>query len=191
MSKYHTNWAHEERRRGDYMRTRSGIKFYPLDPAPSDFNIEDTASGLSNMPRWGGQCDFYSVAEHAVHCASAALALKLPNVDPFKMLHHDDSEGYMADLTRPLKSGLPDYKRVEANLMRAASFAYRFAWPLTPEEHELDSAMMVAESRFLFPKTTLLDFPEEPRIVLPTLRTRWSPDEAINHYRYFHNLLKP
>ena len=41
--------------RGDWMRTRSGGRFYPADPRPEEVKILDIASGLAKECRYGGQ----------------------------------------------------------------------------------------------------------------------------------------
>lgn len=191
MSSYHQNWPHVASERiGGYTRTRTGKRFFVLDPRPEEVCVEDIAFSLGNAPRWGGHSDHYPVAQHTVQCARAAIDLRLPNVNPFKMLHHDDSEGYMADMPRPIKAGLPDYRRVEGVLMPVIATAIGFAWPLTPEEHELDSAMMVAESRFLFPNTTYEDFPEGPSLPIRIPCYRWSPVRAREEFLELHYELR-
>jgi 5'-deoxynucleotidase YfbR-like HD superfamily hydrolase len=62
--------------------------------------------------RFAGQCRFFfCVAEHSI-----AVARLLPaNLKLFGLLH-DASEAYLADLPRPVKAGLPEYKAIEANV---------------------------------------------------------------------------
>lgn len=189
---YSTNWNAPEAKMqegGGYTRTRSGRKFWILNPSPEDFSVKDMAFSLSNVCRWGGHCDFYSVAQHAVMCARAALDLRHPAISPLKMLHHEASEAYMGDMVRPLKRGLPDYRAVEERMMQAAAKAVGFQWPMTEEEHALDSGMMILESRFLFPSTTREDFPEEPPFPLLFPNFRWSPREACHNFLLTHKLL--
>lgn len=48
-------------------QTRSGRTVYPLDPQPGDLHIEDIATGLAGMCRFGGMTrKHYSVAEHSL-----------------------------------------------------------------------------------------------------------------------------
>src|SRR5215217_2415409 len=55
------------KRIGDWIQTRSGVKFHLLDPKPEDFRIGDIAHALSNVCRFTGHVrKFYSVAEHSV-----------------------------------------------------------------------------------------------------------------------------
>jgi len=56
------NW-----RTGDWMHTYTGMKFYPMEPNPSDICIEDIAHALSMQCRYNGHTlQFYSVAQHCV-----------------------------------------------------------------------------------------------------------------------------
>ena len=92
-----------------YLSTYTGKKFYPYDPRPEQICIEDIAHGLSMLCRFAGQCRFFfSVAEHSI-----AVAHLLPaNLKLFGLLH-DASEAYLADLPRPVKAGLPEYRAIE------------------------------------------------------------------------------
>ena len=59
---------------GPQIRLRSGAWFDLLDPASSDFTIEDIAHGLAHTCRYAGQADgFYSVAEHSILVSKVAL----------------------------------------------------------------------------------------------------------------------
>src|SRR5271165_5200280 len=99
-----------------YLSTYTGKKFFPYDPRPEQICIEDIAHGLSMLCRFVGQCRFFSsVAEHSI-----AVARLLPaNLKLFGLLH-DASEAYLADLPRPVKAGLPEYKAIEANVERVS-----------------------------------------------------------------------
>ncbi len=104
---------------GDWMQTRSGRQFWPLDPRPEDVCIDDIAHALSMLCRFGGHCDrFYSVAEHSVyvaeHCREHALWGLL----------HDASEAYLVDVPRPLKMLMPNYRDIEAGVQRAICLAF-------------------------------------------------------------------
>lgn len=86
-------------RRGAWIQTFTGGKFWPLDPRPEDFQIADIAHALSNVCRYGGHTKrFYSVAEHAV-----IVSLYVPRQWRREALLHDLSEAYTGDMVRPLK----------------------------------------------------------------------------------------
>ena len=45
-----------QRNRGEWIRTRSGLKFYFEDPRPEDILIEDIAFHLAGLNRFTGAC---------------------------------------------------------------------------------------------------------------------------------------
>ncbi|GJE54533.1 hypothetical protein [Methylobacterium thuringiense] len=96
-------------RRGDWMQTYTGRRFWPLDPRPEDVAIEDIAHALSLQTRYGGHClRFYSVAEHSVLLARSAT-----RENALWLLLHDGAEAYLNDMVRPLKRHMPEYRAAE------------------------------------------------------------------------------
>jgi len=129
-------------RRGDWMQTFTGRRFWPLDPAPGDIFIEDIAHALSRLCRYNGHClRFYSVAEHSVH-----LARHVSRASALWALLHDASEAYLADIPRPLKAHLPGYAEMERRVM--AAVAQRFALPPEmPEEVKRADDRIIGDER--------------------------------------------
>src|SRR5271166_4350924 len=116
-------------------------KFFPYDPRPEQICIEDIAHGLSMLCRFVGQCRFFfSVAEHSI-----AVARLLPaNLKLFGLLH-DASEAYLADLPRPVKAGLPEYKAIETNVERVIAEKFELPFPMPPEVKAADQALLKDE----------------------------------------------
>ena len=57
-------------RKGDYIVTYTGLKFWPLDPRLEEFQAEDIAHALSLLCRANGHVPhFNSVAQHSIYCA--------------------------------------------------------------------------------------------------------------------------
>lgn len=128
-------------RRGDWMTTASGRKFWPLDPRPEEVDVEDIAASLSNLCRYNGHCRWhYSVAQHSVY-----VSHRVPPGMELVGLMHDATEAYCADVPRPLKRFLANYAEIETGIWLA--IAERFGLPLhIPEEvHQVDNAVLVAE----------------------------------------------
>ena len=88
-------------RTGNWMQTFSGMKYYPHDPRPEDFKIEDIAHALSMLCRYNGQCqEFMSVGQHSV-----LMSYYVSKENALWALLHDASDAYMGDMIRPIKRG--------------------------------------------------------------------------------------
>src|SRR5690242_11754504 len=86
-------------RRGDWMQTYTGRRFWPLDPRVDDIDIGDIAHHLSLVCRFAGACrEFYSVAQHCV-----GVSYVCDPKDALWGLLHDAAEAYVGDMVRPLK----------------------------------------------------------------------------------------
>src|ERR1051326_3663293 len=109
--------ATEVSRVGDWMRTYTGVRFYPSDPRPDEIFIQDIAHSLSNMCRFAGHVkEFYSVAEHSVR-----VSLACHPDDALWGLLHDASEAYVVDMPRPIKRApfMHGYRLLEAKVSLA------------------------------------------------------------------------
>ena len=116
-------------RKGDWMQTVTGRKFWPLDPNPDDICIEDIAHALSMLCRYGGHTlRFYSVAEHCCHVHDAAAP-----ENKLWALMHDASEAYISDVIRPIKPFLTGYKATEKAVMSAVCTKFGMS-EIEPEE---------------------------------------------------------
>ncbi len=108
-----------------WQRMLSGRRLDLLDPSPFDVEIEDIAHGLSRVARWNGQTAgewAYSVAQHSVLVERIVglLDRDLPQRWRLAALLHDAPEYVIGDMITPFKAVIgPDYKTVEAGLMRA------------------------------------------------------------------------
>lgn len=141
-------------RRGDWMITFTGRRFWPLDPRREEVSFLDIAHGLSMTCRYGGhtRC-FYSVAEHCVHLADHFRRENRDDLARYALLH-DASEAYIGDVIRPLKPQLPQFKEVEGPLelliMEAAGLG-----EIPREVHDADKAIIINEAVALFDVATL------------------------------------
>lgn len=118
-----------------WIQTFSGKKFDPLDPKPEDIDIEDIATALSNICRYGGHVSrFMSVAEHSYLVSLRVQELGGDLYDQKWALLHDASEAYIGDIVRPLKTQplFEDYLKVEKRLMAAIVGKYGLN-PLEPK----------------------------------------------------------
>jgi uncharacterized protein len=135
-------------RRGGFITTVSGRRFWPLDPRAADVDLGDIATALSNLCRWGGHLDrHYSVAQHSV-----LVALSLPHSLRPQGLLHDAAEAYCVDVPAPIKVYLINYEVIEARL--AAAIGDRFGvelCSLDPQVEAADIRARVTEQRDLRP----------------------------------------
>ncbi len=87
----------------------SGFAIDFTKPTRNIYHYFDIGHGLSNVCRYGGQCDqFYSVAEHSV-----TMSYLVPSEYALEALFHDATEAYLGDMPTPLKMLCPDYQRIE------------------------------------------------------------------------------
>lgn len=133
--------------------TYTNTLFYPLAPLPDEVKIEDIAHALSQMCRANGHFKtFYSVAQHSINCALEAEARGLSDRIQLACLLHDASEAYIADITRPVKIYLDEYRKIESNLQKVIFARFGLA-DLTEEEaglvHEIDNALLGYEFEHL------------------------------------------
>jgi hypothetical protein len=85
--------------------TWNNDSFDIFDPSTWTFDIDVIGKSLSNICRFGGHVNFYSVAEHSVRVADWLRKEAGTRVVLMGLLH-DATEAYIGDITRPLKHTL-------------------------------------------------------------------------------------
>jgi uncharacterized protein len=159
--------------KGPTILLQSGVYFDLLDPAGSAFTVADIAHGLAHCCRFAGQCNlFYSVAEHCWHASYIVPA-------PYRRaaLLHDAAEAFIGDVTRPLKSLLPDYKAIEKGVEAAIGARFRVEID-HPEVKAADVRMLAAEQAANMPHHDD-QWPILAGIKVPEINFRfWSPADA-------------
>lgn len=146
------------RRESAWFTVGSGWRFWPEDPRPGDFNIEDVASSLSRVCRFnghlGGALDcgpgrVYSVAHHCVLMADFA-----DDDVKFLALMHDAPEAYLCDLPTPVKRAVGGgYRSLEDRCWAALCRQYHIDCDAGAYDRlkELDARMLHSEARLFFP----------------------------------------
>ncbi len=165
-------------RRGDFMQTFTGRRFWPLDPRPEDVAIEDIAHSLSLQVRYAGHClRFYSVAEHCVLLARAAS----PEHARWALLH-DAAEAYLVDLPRPLKRHLSGYGPAEIKVMGCICFAFGLDGVMPAEVKALDNRILMDErAQKMRPTGETWNYGGATRPLGVTLQF-WSPEQAEREF---------
>jgi hypothetical protein len=148
-------------RRGDWMQTYTGKKFYPMDPQVEDVDILDIAHSLSMQCRYNGHVDqFYSVAEHCVLMSNwieeeywdAEGGGGLPLLEVLELslwaLLHDAPEAYIGDMIRPVKLHMPEFCDLDDRIMSV--IATKFNLPESPAgPGKLPEVVKEADTRIL------------------------------------------
>lgn len=175
-------------KRESWFTLASGKKFYPFDPRPEDIDIDDIALSLSHLCRFNGHChEFYSVAEHSVHCSfHVAPGFELA------ALMHDATEAYVGDLIRPIKRFIPEFEEMEEAVWRAIALKFDLPPTLPPEVKDVDNVMLVTEARDLLfdgdQRMKEWGLPQRPLtdlyILREDVRIPWTPSEAC--HRFLH-----
>lgn len=121
-------------RKGDYIGTFTGKRFWPLDPKPEDVDLEDVAHALSNICRFNGHTwYFYSVAAHSINVFELLKRHGCDRRTQLLGLLHDAAEAYCCDIPRPLKQFLPGYKEIEIGIMATIYEHFGIAEPTEVE----------------------------------------------------------
>ena len=135
-------------RKGDWMQTFTGEKFYPLDPRPEEIHLEDIAHALALTNRFGGHIpEPYSVAQH-----SLIVAGYCPEDLRLCGLMHDAPEAYLGDMVAPLKRGMPEFKAAEDRLWSAIAKRFDLPDPIPSAVMNIDLRLLVDEAQSFWPK---------------------------------------
>ncbi len=137
----------ENKRKGDWMCTFSGVTFWPLDPWPEEVFIVDIAHALANICRFQGHTkEFYSVAQHSI-----IVSQIVSPQNAFAGLLHDAAEAYVCDLIRPIKRIMGEvYADAERAVADAIGKKYGVDLAHLPQEvHDADNVVLATEKRDL------------------------------------------
>jgi hypothetical protein len=148
-------WPFSLRRRANnWMMTSTGVRYWPTCPSAHDVRIMDIAHHLSRICRYTGAIipEHYSVAEHSV-----LVSHMVPPVWAFEGLMHDATEAYCNDLSRPMKTDLPDYRRIERRNWLVICEKFGMDPELPPCVHEADVRVYLAEREQIMPPITQED----------------------------------
>jgi hypothetical protein len=176
--------------RGPWLELQSGKRWYVMDPQAKDVDIQDIASALSKVCRFGGHTrHFYSVAQHCVLGAEMIKADLRNSKAAFHFLLHDASEAYLVDIPRPVKQLMPTYKELEDMTQQVIAEKFNLDFPFPAYVHEVDNRMLVTEQRDLLPPgppyTNAVPYRK-----LDLTNETWDPGQAQRMWLGAFNLLK-
>lgn len=182
-----------ERIIGPTIMLGSGTYFDFENPEAARLTIEDVAYGLAFACRFAGQAVsratgrrvFYGVAEHCVR-----MSYIVPEGYEFDALMHEMGEPTCGDMTGPLKSICPDYKRIEKRCEAAGMIAFgvKMADPVLIKHYDL--IMLATEKRDLMPGADRHEWAwVKGAVPLPDEIVPWSPYDAAERFiARFHEL---
>lgn len=134
-------------RRGGWIVTASGAKFWPLAPRPEEVNLFDIAAALSMTCRYRGHTSrFYSVAQH-----SMLVARHVAPENRLWALLHDAPEAYLCDLAAPIRDAFPEVMAAEKRLMAVICDAFGLPREMPAEVARVDREILGDEWRALMP----------------------------------------
>ena len=159
------------------IQCRSGHYFDFLNPHQSFVLVRDIAHSLAMQCRFNGHtAQFYSVAEHSVHCSHI-----VPPEDALTALMHDAAEAFIGDVAKPLKRLLPDYAEIENTVEEAIFDKLDIPFPFPPSVKEADIRMLRLEQRDAMLSTDA--WYGMDGLVFPDVNLRfWAPTEAKNQF---------
>lgn len=130
-----------------YIETFSGKRVHFLNPDPESITIEDIAHALSRICRFNGHTrEFYSVAEH-----SWKGAVYISHPYKLGMLLHDATEAFLCDIPSPIKDYLPDYRKIEKELLEAILLKFGIEEQLPEIVKYYDLVLLSNEAHHLIP----------------------------------------
>jgi 5'-deoxynucleotidase YfbR-like HD superfamily hydrolase len=139
------------------IRTYSGKLINVFDLQVEDIDIIDICVGLSNIPRFAGQAEFYSVARHSIEVCEM-----LPKEYKLAGLLHDASEAYIGDMPTPIKQHLPDYLSMEKRIMEVVN--KKFGINVFDEKvKQADHASFIQEAKVLWSDSSRRENTDEIR----------------------------
>jgi hypothetical protein len=161
-----------DKRKGNFIMTYSGLKFYILDPRPEDVSLEDIAHALSQNCRYTGHTEFfYSVGQHSLLVGEEMI---IDNCSVKEVLYgflHDASETYLNDIARPLKPYLKEYSKMEDKVQKVVWEHFKLPEP-TEKEWEIvkfyDNKLLYNEIPILMKNPEEFGVPLEYSIEIPS-----------------------
>lgn len=182
---------------GHEIQTVSGRMVDVFDLDPELLDLGDIATGLAMFPRFAGQIYWhFSVAQHAANCCTFLAARGYDSRTCLAALHHDDDEGLLFDIPRPIKVHpmFAPIRQLALELQTACLRRWVGIEELPEAVHWVDNVMCYAEAHLLKPTSSHYDsWPERLQLSVPELdQIAWDyvipkhPRDARQHWLYLH-----
>lgn len=135
-----------------WIRTRSGLRFDPVNPDPTNVRVDDIAWALSNLCRFTGHTSsFYSVGQHSVLVSQVVKELGGSKTEQLQGLLHDATEAYLVDVALPMKRQdfMRGYRETEDKLEKTIAPVFGLETLTPPIVRRADMLTLATEARDL------------------------------------------
>lgn len=181
-----------EERQCDWIQTRSGKKFWPLDPRPEDVRLFDIIISLSRINRYLGHTRRRSinVASHSLLVDDILKLWKQPSMVRMQGLMHDAHEAYLGDHLRPvgaytffrlLDGEVVSLSDMKDRVQKVISTSLNIKWPYPEIIDQADLVALAAEGKAYMDTTEWAPLPEVPKGLKVVL---YPEEEAENKFMY-------
>jgi 5'-deoxynucleotidase YfbR-like HD superfamily hydrolase len=161
-----------------WIQTASGRAFSLTEPAPADVDLQDIASALSKIARFGGHTRRpYSVAQHC--CLVASI---VPAEFRLHALLHDAAEAYVGDIVTPLKRLVPLFSLIETRVHRAICRQFRITEEIPVCVLEADRVALATEVHQLLDGEPVNNWTSRYPTPLAVKLPSWESYEAAQEY---------
>jgi len=135
---------------------RSGTLVHLTSPDIDKIKIEDIAYALAGINRYTGHSRF-NVGQHSILVASMVPT-------PFKLeaLMHDAQEAYLGDVSKPLKTLLPAYRKIESTWETAVRMKWGLPLQKSKVVHAADMRALELEQYILFGRIAKVEGAKAP-----------------------------
>lgn len=140
----------EEKRKGNFIGTYRGGKFWVGDPRKEDVDLIAIFHALSHICRYNGHTRFmWTVGQHSL-LVERIMSDGLGYYGNYRMrllaLLHDASEAYITDIVRPLKEAINGYEDIEKEVQRVIMEKAGLGGAIYDEQIIIDEADDIALS---------------------------------------------
>lgn len=161
-------------------RTASGITVNILDPKAEMIDLHDIVQGLAYKAHFSGQINqYFSIADHSL-LTQRLVECDHPSDYELQLiaLLHDASEAYIGDMISPLKSLLPEFKKLEINLLKVIFEKFGLPYNRLPEIKTYDITAQNYEAAIFY------DMKDSPYYRYTYMIPRYAtPDESARKFK--------
>lgn len=165
---------------------------HPFQLRPGEIEIRSMARTLGNTPRFGGACQFYSVAQHLTDGTRFLLRDGADTLTALTYHLHDGGEAFPPyDLLAPVGDYFPSLRRLKHKQQAAV---YKFFLGAEPDARTravvkaMDLQMLAMEVRYLFVFDNWREWPSLRGVILPVGWEKWRGPIGPNRGRTHHEI---